>query len=33
MDPAKVITVLEGTMNPVLRKEAEDQLNQVIENT
>lgn len=30
MDPAKVITVLEGTMNPALRQEAEVQLDQVI---
>ena len=29
MDPAKVVSVLEGTMNPNLRKEAEDQLDQV----
>ena len=29
MDPAKVVTILEGTMNPNLRKEAEEQLDQV----
>ena len=30
MDPAKVVSVLEGTMNPNLQKQAEAQLDQVI---